>query len=297
MKKYLLWGLVFGASPSGAQTPEQLLPHMQAVSPQRDVISYNVAGVDILQLRSQRDFEPKSFLRDFKDWGLMSKDLSPVPGLPTGGYYATKKVKSVGGASEVHYYFVPSGSRGVTGLQFSGWGKTEAGFEHAFIRMLLETPVPQTAFQPAKFDSIEFAGRKFWTGESCYWTNVACAQCPKMGEMNWSLHPTLESAVKTASNQYQDVDSRKGSKIVSEDSVAILFEGTPVKARKVVYDFTGFTGVLLKIEGSKRLTVYYVAAPVRNHFVSWTGSFWASDVIGKETRLPPLLEQVMKLEN
>ncbi len=290
--------LLFAALSAGAQTPEQLLPHVLAVSPQPGVTTFNVAGVDVLQLKSKMDFEPKSFLRDFKSWGLMSKHLTPVQGLPVAAYYARKNVKQPKGeVADVHYYFLKEGSQSVIGLQFTGWGNPDSTFEATFIKMLLELPIPQEAFQPAKFDSIDFAGRKFWTGENCYWTNVATAQCPRNGEMNWSLHPTLESATNTVNNHFGDVTSRKGSVIVSNGLTDVLFEGVATKARKVVYDFTGFTGVLLKLEGSRRLTVYYVAAPVRGHFMSWAGSFWASDVIGTETKLPALLEQVMKLGN
>ena len=298
MKYGLLILLLFTAFTASAQKPEQLLPHVLAVSPQPGVTSFNVAGVDVLQLKSKGEFEPKIFLRDFKSWGFMSKDLTPVQGLPVAAYYARKKVKQPKGElADVHYYFVKKGPQSIIGLQFTGWGRPDAAFEATFIKVLLEDSIPQTAFLPAKFDSIDFAGRKFWTGDHCYWTNVATAQCPNNGEMNWSFHPTLESAEQTVKNQYNDVTTRKGSIVVSDGLVAVLLEGVATKARKVVYDFTGFTGVLLKLEGSRRLTVYYVAAPVRGHFVSFVGSFWADDTINPATDLPPLLESVLKLGN
>ena len=46
---------------------------------------------------------------------------------------------------------------------------------------------------------------------------------------------------------------------------------------------------------NNKLTVYFVAAPIRGNFVSCVMSFWENDQINPG-RLPPLLEQVMKLK-
>jgi hypothetical protein len=47
--------------------------------------------------------------------------------------------------------------------------------------------------------------------------------------------------------------------------------------------------------GGKTLTIYFVAAPVRENNVSCVMSFWNNDQINS-SGLSPLLEQVMKLK-
>lgn len=113
--------------------------------------------------------------------------------------------------------------------------------------------------------------------------------------MNWSMHKSLEDASTTVDNQFTAVTSKKGGRIVSDTIVDVTFEGVETIARKVVYNFTGGKSILLKMEGSNKLTIYLVSAPVRNNFVSCVMSFWESDQINP-SGLPPLLEQVMRLK-
>jgi hypothetical protein len=90
--------------------------------------------------------------------------------------------------------------------------------------------------------------------------------------------------------------TRKSGKVISEEMVDVIFEDVPTKAKKVIYDITGITSVLTGISGGKSLTVYYVAENVRGKNVSCVMSFWNNDEINPETKLPPLLEKLMKLQ-
>lgn len=145
-------------------------------------------------------------------------------------------------------------------------------------------------------DSINFAGRKIKLGTSCNWTNVNTVQCPSYGEMNWSVHKELEDAKNTVDQQFAITKSRNNGKVISEETVEIEFEGTETTAKKVIYDFTGITSVLVNMSGGKTLTIYYVATEIRGNYVSCVLSFWNNDTI-TENGLAPLLEKVMKLKN
>jgi hypothetical protein len=70
---------------------------------------------------------------------------------------------------------------------------------------------------------------------------------------------------------------------------------SPVKAKRLVYDIKGIKSLLLAVGGGKTLTIYYVAAPVRENFVGCVMSFWNNDVKNTEG-LPPLLAEVMTLK-
>ena len=64
----------------------------------------------------------------------------------------------------------------------------------------------------------------------------------------------------------------------------------------MIYDFAGATSALAGMSGGKNLTVYYVAENVRNKNISCVMSFWNNDQINPETKLPPLLEKIIKLK-
>jgi hypothetical protein len=62
-----------------------------------------------------------------------------------------------------------------------------------------------------------------------------------------------------------------------------------------VYDFKGVKSLLVGMSGGKTLTIYFVASPAKENFVSCVMSFWNNDNINPGG-LPPLLEEVMKLK-
>jgi archaellum component FlaF (FlaF/FlaG flagellin family) len=113
--------------------------------------------------------------------------------------------------------------------------------------------------------------------------------------MNWSVHKSYESAKNSVDNQFSVTKSRKGGKVISEEEVDVIFEGTETKAKKVIYDFTGVKSLLAGMSGGKTLTIYYVACEVRGNYVSCCMSFWDNDTI-TENGLAPLLEEVMQLK-
>ena len=175
------------------------------------------------------------------------------------------------------------------------FNKLEKGFEKKYIDLILNDQIPKEVFEPLSISSIDFAGRQIELGSSCNWTNVNTVQCPYYGEMNWSVHKTIESAKSAIENQFSVTKKMKGGKVISEEDVEVFFEGTETKAKKVIYDFTGMTSLLVGMSGGKTLTIYYVASAVRENFVSCCMSFWNNDTI-TESGLAPLLEKVMKLK-
>jgi hypothetical protein len=120
-------------------------------------------------------------------------------------------------------------------------------------------------------------------------------QCNYYGQMNWSVHKNLDDAIKTVNNHFESIKARGNGKVVSDSTVNVIFEGNKTSAKRVIYDFTGVTSVLVGMSGGKTLTIYFVAAPVRQNYVSCVMSFWNNDQINP-SGLAPLLEQVMKLE-
>ncbi len=121
-------------------------------------------------------------------------------------------------------------------------------------------------------------------------------QCPYNGQLSWSVHDTKESADLSIQHQLQVTKAKNGGAVVSEDDVAIIFEGAPTTAKRVNYDLTGVTSLLASLSGGKNLTIYYVSEKVRDNYMSCVLSFWNNDTIGS-SGLTPLLEEVMTIEN
>ena len=114
--------------------------------------------------------------------------------------------------------------------------------------------------------------------------------------MNWSIHKDIQDTQNAIDNQLLITKQRKGSEVVAEKMVDIIFEGTPTKAKQVTLKLKGITAALAGMSGGKSLTIYYVAEKVRDRNVSCVMSFWNDDNINPKTKLPPLLEEIMELK-
>ncbi|WPO79921.1 hypothetical protein [Flavobacterium sp. KACC 22761] len=184
---------------------------------------------------------------------------------------------------------------GIYGDGMDRYRTADKEFERSYINRILNNEIPDHVFESMTIDSVDFAGRKIKLGSNCYWTNVNTVQCPYYGEMNWSVHSTYQSAKEAITNQLETTRIRKGGKIISEEEIPVIFEGTETKAKKIKYSFTGTKSLLASMSGGKELTIFYVACKVRDNYVSCCMSFWNNDTI-TESGLAPLLEKVMQLK-
>ena len=190
---------------------------------------------------------------------------------------------------------IESSDKKVIGLTFTSVNKSDKNLEREFVRLIRNSKIPDSVYSPLQVDNINFVGRKIPLGSRCHWMGVNNVQCTYLGQMNWSIHRSLDDATEKINVQFKSIAGKKG-KIISDTTVTVIFEGTETTARKIVYDFTGITSVLVGLSGGKTLTVYYVATSVRNKLVSCVMSHWNNDQINP-SGLSPLLEEVMKLKN
>lgn len=298
MKKHfiLILALVAGFSAAvRAQQNDGLFSRLQAIS-NSGTDFFNVDGIEITSQVIQSGFSKKAIVKKFKKFTITDADLVAADSLIKGQNYAVTKSSEVapGTVQYSSYYFIENKNQQVTAITFAGINKNDKIFEREFVALIMNGGIPDSLYNKLQVDSINFAGRKIALGASCQWMGINNVQCPYYGQMNWSVHKTLGDAAASVSGQYNVIKVKRGGKIVSEEEVDVIFEGTPVKAKKAVYDFTGINSLLVGMGGGKTLTIYFVSAPVRQHFVSCVMSFWNNDSINP-SGLPPLLEQVMKL--
>ncbi len=263
----------------------------------QSIIFYNVDGVNFSSQTFSNQFNEKGLKKLYRKYSIKDEDLKVRDEtLTNNNFFITKSEKITENLDQINsYYFVENQNKTVSIFWFGYFDKLDKEFERKYVNLILKNEITKEVFEPMKINSIDFAGRKIKLGSDCYWKNVNIVQCPYKGEMNWSVHKTLESAKKAIENQFIVTKSQKGGKVVSETEVDVLFEDTETKAKKVIYDFTGVKSLLAGMSGGKTLTIYYVSSKVRENYVSCCMSFWNNDNI-TENGLSPLLEEVMKLK-
>jgi hypothetical protein len=281
---------------SSGQKNDSLFSRLQAIS-NNGTNFFNVDGIEITSQNINSEFSKKNILKNFKRYSVKENDLNTTDSsIQNINYYISKSEEVAPGTIErASYYFIENKSKGITAITFAYVNKIDKVFEREFVALIINDEIPKSLYASLEIDSINFAGRKIALGKSCHWMGINNVQCPYYGQMNWSVHKTLEDASQTVTNQYNMIKAKRGGKIISEELIDVTFEGTDVKAKKVVYDFKGIKSLLAGMSGGKTLTVYFAAAPVRKNFVSCVMSFWNNDSIN-ESGLPPLLEYVMKLK-
>jgi len=293
---HVLLIVFFAACPAFAQDADGLFFRLNGIT-NSGLDFFNVDGILITSEKAGGEFSKKNITKTFKRYDVDESDLSLVDstlGFPN-FYKQRTKEDPAGIFTNVTYYFIESIDKKMIAFTFTAINKRDAEFERKFVRLVRDNAITKSVFSPMQMDSINFANRKIPLGSSCRWMGINNVQCPYYGQMNWSVHKDSADASQTVNHQYVILKSKKGGKIVSDTEVTVVFEGTETKAKKIVYDFTGVKSALVGMSGGKTLTAYYVAAPVRNNFVSCVMSFWNNDSINP-SGLPPLLDQVMRLK-
>lgn len=279
-----------------SQDDDDFVKRLKAIN-NKTIIFYNVDGVEFSSQTFSNEFSEKGLKKLYKKYDIKDTDVKiKDENLSFNNFHIAKSEKITDNINQVNsYYFVENKNKTVTIIWFGYFNKVDKEFERKYVNRILNNEIPKEVFEETIIGSIDFAGRKIELGSNCYWTNINTVQCPYYGEMNWSVHRTYVSAKNSIDNQFNITKSKKGGKVISEEEVDVIFEGTETKAKKVIYDFTGVKSLLAGMSGGKTLTIYYVACEVRGNYVSCCMSFWDNDTI-TENGLAPLLEEVMQLK-
>jgi hypothetical protein len=291
---HLLFLFIF--SISSAQ--ENNILNRLSVLPNGGKIWYNIDGYSVTRENFNYSFDEKGLKKVFRKNNIEDSDVKTKDDvIVNSNLYVSKQQKINDYQSQNNsYYFVENSDKTIDVIWFIKNGKTDKDTEEKLVNAIEENKIPKENYVSMKINAINFAGRTIELGNDCYWTFLNTVQCPYNGEMNWSVHKTLDDAKETIENQLNNTKSQKGGKVTSEEFVDIEFEGVTTKAKKVTYDFTGVTSALAGMSGGKSLNIYYVAENVRDKNISCVMSFWNNDDINPETKLPALLEKIIILK-
>ncbi len=269
-----------------------------SVLPNNGKIWYNIDGYSVTSENFNVSFEEKGLRKVFRKHNIEDSDTKNKDNkIDFNNLFVSKQQKINDNLFQNNsYYFVENLNKTITVIWFIKNGKTDIETEEKLVNAIVKNEIPKENYVSMKITSINFAGRTIELENDCYWTFLNTVQCPYRGEMNWSIHRSLDDAKDATENQLNLTKSRKGGKVISEEIVDVEFEGVVTKVKKVIYDFTGATSALASMSGGKSINIYYVAENVRNKNVSCVMSFWNNDDINPETKLPALLGKLMKLK-
>jgi hypothetical protein len=105
----------------------------------------------------------------------------------------------------------------------------------------------------------------------------------------------LDDTNQSLENRHLALKCRNDRRIISEEFVDVIFEGSKTKAKKRVSDFTGVTSALVIITEGETLTIYLISTSFRKFNSSRVMSYWINDQLN-DSGLPTLLEQAMTQE-
>ncbi len=191
------------------------------------------------------------------------------------------------------YYFLPSSNQKTRVIGFTTLLERDTSLEHFFIDKIKNKEIPQHIMIENQVDSIFFVHRYIQLGNACRWMGLHNIQCPYLGQMNWSVFRDSIRAKQMLMAQKKRNDHKKMIKIIHEEKINILFEGTPTEAIKTEY-LIRHPLLLLSGSNSNHLIVYYVNQKINNKYISCVLSHFRDEA--KKNELPPLLSEVMELK-
>ncbi|MCP4522497.1 MAG: hypothetical protein GY827_12520 [Cytophagales bacterium] len=257
---------------------------------------YNIDGYSVTSETLYFPFDKEGLDFAYYKFSLEDDSLTVNKNIKFKNLFISKKQHLVEMSYQTNtYYLVENLDKTITVIWFIKVGISDRNTEEKLVNAIISNSIPEKCIVSQNTDSIMFAERKVSLDNTCYWTFLNTIQCPYLGEMNWSLHRTLESAEQSVNTQYFLTKQKEG-KIVIEESIDIIFEGVPTKAKRVIFEFTGATKDLASMSGGTSLIIYYIVATVRNRHISCVFSHWNNDQINPATQLPPLLEKFIKLK-
>lgn len=286
---------------SYAQDDAALFSRLRGIS-SNGIDFYNVDGIEITTQSTIVALNPSAICKQYKKvsgkrFKLKEENLIQDNKWGFPYYYAEQQdTEAEDIVRKVSNYFITLHEGSVTWFTFSSVNKTDTALEQHFIQLVKDAAIPDSIFSRLVVDTINFAGRNIVLGNACNWKGPNNIQCPNKGQMNWSVHKSMDDAKLTVDLHYKILGGLNGGAITMDTMVPVIFEDVEILARKIVYSFTGAKGLMVKASGGKYLAMYFIAAPIRGNYVSCAMSYWNIDALN-ENGLPQLLAEVMKLKN
>ena len=180
------------------------------------------------------------------------------------------------------YYLIQLSDHKILIFCFSTLDQRDFIFEQEFARDYLDGKLESYISAVWSGEYINFAGRNIQLGNACGWKSPNNFYC-KGAQISWSEFPSLERAEIHQEN-YIAASKRDNIMILSEDFVAVEFEGVPTIAHRLA---------VLEEKAYNRypLILYYICEEIRGHYISCVISHYGINRADYE--LPDLLQEFM----
>ncbi len=140
-------------------------------------------------------------------------------------------------------------------------------WDSAFVRKLLLSfyydGIPKNIVTPLQALTFDFISRDIALYPPGDWSEPHNLRV-NGDQLNWSIHNSFEEAAAETNFQLQTTLLKRDAKVLRQDTIAVIFEGAPVQATRIVFKVPG---VGYETRGQRELVAYYVTAPVRGRFV------------------------------
>lgn len=210
LRAVFLFIVFFFTTISFSQDNDDYTKRIKAIN-SKSLIFYNSDGVDFSSQTFSGEFSEKNLKKAFRKYSIKEADVKIKDNsLDFNNLYITKSEKITEDINQINSYYFVEKNNSITVIWFGYFNKLNKDFEQKYANLIMKDEIPKEIFEPMTIDSIGFAGRKIELGNECYWTNVNTVQCPYYGEMNWSVHKSLESAKNTIETQFYITKNKKG---------------------------------------------------------------------------------------
>lgn len=294
MKKYFIITILLFCNLSSYAQGQDLdfVSRLQGIK-QNDILFFELEGYQIYVRPLAQPFNEKGIKKARRELKIAKSLMSYSSGSFSTNHQIINQTEVEHGNLKTHqsWYLFEKDQHQIICFWFASINKKDTVLEHRFINAFLNNQIPQSVYTSMQVDSINFAGRQIVVGNSCEWMGVRNLQCPYYGQMNWSLHRTLQDAENMNHHQFLITSQNKMGTILENKEVAVIFEGVETKAKRAVFKIKLPS---LLIGGSNKLIIYYVTTKVRDHYISCVLSHYTNDITNEG--LPPLLNKVMKLK-
>jgi hypothetical protein len=261
------------------------------------------AGKDYFQLGQyaivtetvENDFSAKTRTKLKKKFGIKSNEKELIDNELNMEHFIVYKNEQYNGKINIYTatYFIRSNEKQVKTISFHANNYQDVLMEKALVKAYLNQLVPDSIFISRDVKDIDFMGRIIQVPSGvCQMMNLRGIQCPDFGQMNWALHRSLAEANNSINAQFEVSKTRKMVSLFADETVDVIFENKPIKARRIKLKVKL---PKLVMGGSNTLIVYYVATEIRGFYVSCVLSHYDFDRL-TANGLPVFLSEVMSLK-
>ncbi len=254
----------------------------------------NTNAMEIIVELVEKEFELNNIIQNQTKAVVKKKELVTLDSAFDFDCYLVQKDNKKTATYDVFYY-AKSLKGEILYITIISMFPHDKELNNEIVKAIRNEEIPSTSIFSINNPTICIAGRNITVNNTCAWMAVASIQCPYDAQIDWSMFDTKENAEKHLNYRLTKIKEQNFGRVVSDTILDVIFLDHQTKARKVIYDFKGVSSALLKLSGTDRIVIYYLASEIENYSVSCVMSFWEHKS-AHPFALPPMLEKILVIK-